>query len=121
MIEIMRCFLTKIVFDCKKEHDCLRDISYIFLPVPKTDPVSSRIEEISLSEFDLSLSEMRIMNMTRILQIEKSMRLHGQLQPVVARVHEIGYQLIDGFKRYVDKMIMQRRFFLPSLNQINTY
>lgn len=42
---------------------------------------------------------MRIMNMTRILRVEKSMRLHGQLQPVVARVHEGGYQLIDGFKR----------------------
>jgi ParB/RepB/Spo0J family partition protein len=61
--------------------------------------VSSRIEEISIAEFDLSLSGMRIMNMTRILQVEKSMRLHGQLQPVVARVHEGGYQLIDGFKR----------------------
>jgi ParB/RepB/Spo0J family partition protein len=42
---------------------------------------------------------MRIMNMARILQVEKSMRLHGQLQAVVARVHEGGYQLIDGFKR----------------------
>lgn len=40
------------------------------------------------------------MNMQRILQVEKSMRLHGQLQPVVARVHEGGYQLIDGFKRF---------------------
>lgn len=37
--------------------------------------------------------------MGRILQVEKSMRLHGQLQPVVARVHEGGIQLIDGFKR----------------------
>jgi ParB family chromosome partitioning protein len=62
--------------------------------------VSSRIEEISLPEFDLSLSGMRIMNITRILQVEKSMRLHGQLQPVVARVHEGNYQIIDGFKRY---------------------
>jgi len=35
----------------------------------------------------------------RVLQIEKSMRLHGQLQPVVERVHKRGYQLIDGFKR----------------------
>jgi ParB family chromosome partitioning protein len=43
---------------------------------------------------------MRIMNMTRILKVEKSMQLHGQLQPVVARVHERGYQLIDGFKRF---------------------
>jgi len=42
---------------------------------------------------------MRIMNMTRILQVEKSMQVHGQLQPVVARVYEGGYQLIDGFKR----------------------
>ena len=58
------------------------------------------IKEIPLPEFDLSLSVMRIMNMTRILQVEKSMRLHGQLQPVVARVHEGGYQLIDGFKRF---------------------
>jgi ParB/RepB/Spo0J family partition protein len=42
---------------------------------------------------------MRIMNMPRILKVEKSMRLHGQLQPVIARVYEGGYQLIDGFKR----------------------
>jgi ParB family transcriptional regulator, chromosome partitioning protein len=62
--------------------------------------VITQIEEIELSEFDLSLSEIRIMNMSRILQVEKSMRVHGQLQPVVARVHEGGFQLIDGFKRY---------------------
>jgi ParB family chromosome partitioning protein len=42
---------------------------------------------------------MRIMNMDRILQVEKSMRVHGQLQAVVARVHDGGIQLIDGFKR----------------------
>ncbi|GAJ09487.1 unnamed protein product, partial [marine sediment metagenome] len=52
-----------------------------------------------LAEFDLSLSGMRMMNMTRVLQVEKSMRLHGQLQPVVARVHNGNYQMIDGFKR----------------------
>ena len=61
--------------------------------------MNPRIEEIPLSEFDLSLSEMRIMNMSRILQIEKSMSVHGQLQAVVARVHAGGIQLIDGFKR----------------------
>jgi len=27
------------------------------------------------------------------------MRLHGQLQPVVARMHKGGVQLIDGYKR----------------------
>jgi len=62
--------------------------------------VSPRIEEIPLAEFDLSLSGMRIMNPARILQVEKSMRLHGQLHPVVARVCAEGYQMIDGFKRY---------------------
>lgn len=59
-----------------------------------------QIEDIALGDFDLSLSEIRIMNMARILQVEKSMRVHGQLQAVVARVHNGGYQLIDGFKRY---------------------
>lgn len=39
------------------------------------------------------------MNMARILEVEKSMRLHGQLQPVVARIHQGGVQLIDGYKR----------------------
>ena len=68
--------------------------------------MNTRIEEISIDKFDLSLSGMRIMNMTRILRVEKSMRLHGQLQPVVARIHEGGYQIIDGFKRYANKMIM---------------
>ena len=71
---------------------------YIFTGI-KTNPVTPIIQEIPLTEFDLSLSGMRIMNMTRVLQIEKSMRLHGQLQPVVARVHEGNYQIIDGFKR----------------------
>jgi ParB/RepB/Spo0J family partition protein len=61
--------------------------------------VNIKIQEIPLSEFDLSLSGMRIMNMDRILQIEKSMRLHGQLQPVVVQVHEGILTLIDGFKR----------------------
>lgn len=62
--------------------------------------VNTIIQEISLSEFDLTLSELRIMNHARILQVEKSMQLHGQLQPVVARVYHGGYQLIDGFKRF---------------------
>jgi ParB family transcriptional regulator, chromosome partitioning protein len=58
------------------------------------------IEEIPLTGFDLSLSEIRVMNHTRIRQVEKSLSLHGQLQPVVARLHDQGCQLIDGFKRY---------------------
>jgi ParB family chromosome partitioning protein len=61
--------------------------------------VHPTIEDIPLAEFDLSLSGMRIMNPTRIRQVEKSMRLHGQLQPVIACVHEQGTLLIDGLKR----------------------
>lgn len=62
-------------------------------------PVKPVIEEIPLCELDLSLSSMRVMNLARIEQVERSMQLHGQLQPVIARVCEQGYQIIDGFKR----------------------
>jgi len=62
--------------------------------------MSIKIEDISISEFDLSLSSVRIINPARILQVEKSMRVHGQLQPVIVRVHDNKYQLIDGFKRF---------------------
>jgi len=62
-------------------------------------PVKPVIEEIPLSEFDLSLSSMRVMNLARIEQVERSMQLHGQLQPVVARINGSGYQIIDGLKR----------------------
>ena len=68
-----------------------------------------KIEEIPLSKFDLSLSEMRVMNIARIELIEKSMRLHGQLQPVVARVHEGKYQIIDGLKRYYNAVDLMMR------------
>ena len=61
--------------------------------------MSSRIEQISITEFDLSLSSMRLMNPDRIAGLEKSMKVHGQLQPVIARVYEGGVQMIDGFKR----------------------
>jgi len=62
--------------------------------------MSTIIQEIPLSEFDLSLASVRIINPARILQVEKSMRIHGQLQPVIARVDQNKYQLIDGFKRF---------------------
>lgn len=69
--------------------------------------MSYRIEEIPLSEFDLSLSAMRVMNIARVAQVEKSMRMHGQLQAVVARLYNGSFQLIDGFKRlYVAQDLM---------------
>jgi len=71
----------------------------LLLPGEKSTPVHNQIREIQIGEFDLSLGKMRIMNMSRVMQVEKSIRLHGQLQPVVARVYKGGVQLIDGFKR----------------------
>jgi ParB/RepB/Spo0J family partition protein len=62
--------------------------------------MSTLIQDIPLGEFNLSLASVRIINPARILQVEKSMRVHGQLQPVIARVHEDKYQLIDGFKHF---------------------
>ena len=103
--------------DCKDVHVRLKKSHSLLLPGEKTDPVRPRIEDIPLSKFDLSLSGMRIMNMPRVLQVEKSMRLHGQLQPVIVRVHDNKYQLIDGFKRYVEKMIMQREVPVLTINQ----
>ena len=61
--------------------------------------MSTRVEEIGITEFDLSLLSMRLMNLDHIAGLEKSMKVHGQLQPVIARLYEGGVQLIDGFKR----------------------
>lgn len=58
------------------------------------------IKTIQLEEFDLTLMELRILNHGQALKIERSLAVFGQLQPVVARYCEGGYQLIDGFKRF---------------------
>jgi ParB family transcriptional regulator, chromosome partitioning protein len=58
-----------------------------------------RIEVIPTLALDLSLSDLRIMNIGRIEQIKPSMRHQGQLQPIIVRAYEGGYQVIDGFKR----------------------
>jgi ParB family transcriptional regulator, chromosome partitioning protein len=62
--------------------------------------MNTTIDDIPLCGFDLSLSEIRVMNHKRICQVEKSLRLHGQLQPIVARIDGKDCQIIDGFKRY---------------------
>ena len=58
------------------------------------------IENIPLDKFDLSLTGIRVINHSRIRQVQKSMSVHGQLQPVVARICPEGYQIIDGLKRF---------------------
>ena len=67
-----------------------------------------RIEVIPTLALDLSLSDLRIMNVSRKEQIEQSMRHQGQLQPIIVRVHEGGHQVIDGFKRVCAAMDLMR-------------
>ena len=55
---------------------------------------------------------LRIMNMPRILQVEKLMRLHGQLQAVVTRLHNGNLQIIDGLKRCYSHSWVSRRLAL---------
>jgi ParB family transcriptional regulator, chromosome partitioning protein len=62
--------------------------------------MNTAFEDIPLGKFDLTLSGIRITNHSRIRQVEKSMAIHGQLQPVIARLCTEGHQLIDGFKRF---------------------
>ena len=58
-----------------------------------------KIQEIPTDKFNLSLSEMRIINPESVRHIQDSMHLNGQLQPMVARPCEGKYQVIDGIKR----------------------
>jgi ParB-like chromosome segregation protein Spo0J len=58
------------------------------------------VKMIGLDLFDTSLSVYRLLYPTQIKWMKQSLERMGQLQPVVARETEKGYQLIDGFKRY---------------------
>jgi ParB family chromosome partitioning protein len=58
------------------------------------------LKTISLELFDTSLSVYRLAFPSQIKQMKRSLERVGQLQPVIARESESGYQLIDGFKRY---------------------
>ncbi len=81
--------------------------------------MSTSLEDISLEVFDLSLSGIRMINQARIRQVEKSLLLHGQLQPVIARIHPGGCQLIDGFKRYYAAQNMQMESLQSRLLKID--
>ena len=79
-----------------------------------------RIEVIPTLALDLSLSDLRIMNVSRKEQIEQSMRHQGQLQPIIVRVHEGGHQVIDGFKRVyaaLDLMIVNMECYLVDVDE----
>ena len=60
------------------------------------------------------------MNVSRKEQIEQSMRLQGQLQPIIVRVHDGGHQVIDGFKRVyaaMDLMLMDMECYLVDVDE----
>jgi len=60
------------------------------------------------------------MNVPRKEQLEQSMRLQGQLQPIIVRVHEGGHQVIDGFKRVyaaMDLMIVDMECYLVDVDE----
>jgi ParB family transcriptional regulator, chromosome partitioning protein len=58
------------------------------------------IETILLSDLDPCFSSLRIVNQSRVKQMEDSLALHGQLQPLIVRRLEDKFQIIDGLKRY---------------------
>jgi len=65
------------------------------------------LKNIELDAFDTSLSSYRLLFPGQIKMMKQSLERVGQLQPVIARQTGESYQLIDGFKRYANKMIMQ--------------
>jgi ParB family chromosome partitioning protein len=82
--------------------------------------VLPRIEVIPTLALDLSLSDLRIMNVSRIEQIEQSMRHQGQLQPIIVREYEGDYQVIDGFKRVyaaMDLMIEDMKCYVVDVDE----
>ncbi len=58
------------------------------------------IETILLTDLDPCFSSLRIVNHSKIKQMEHSLSIHGQLQPLIVRRHEELFQIIDGLKRY---------------------
>jgi ParB family chromosome partitioning protein len=61
--------------------------------------MNSLIQDIPVDKFDLSLSRMRIISPKSVSRIQDLMHLHGQLQPIVVRSVDGGFQVIDGIKR----------------------
>lgn len=57
------------------------------------------IEDRSISEIGEKYAALRIISPSADAAMEKSIRAYGQLSPVVCARAEIGYELIDGFKR----------------------
>lgn len=62
---------------------------------------------IRITQIEDSFSHFRLTIPSRIASMQSSLSTSGQLQPVVARSHGEGYQLLDGFKRYYAALALQ--------------
>ena len=63
-------------------------------------------ERIAIEKIDISLCVMRLTRPDQISSMHDSLHRLGQLNPVVVRTIESGYQLLDGFKRYYASLEM---------------
>lgn len=57
-------------------------------------------KSIKLDQLDVSLSDLRITRLGEQEKMCRSLRQSGQLNPVLVRITDNRYQLLDGFKRY---------------------
>lgn len=57
-------------------------------------------QHVSIEKIGDNLSSFRLTTPSRIAAMQTSLNTSGQLQPVVVRGYEGGYQLLDGFKRF---------------------
>lgn len=55
---------------------------------------------LHMKDMNMDFSRFRFCSPSRLAHMERSLSLSGQLQPVIVRPKEKGYQLLDGFKRF---------------------
>ncbi|GAB3348705.1 hypothetical protein GCM10027566_04330 [Arachidicoccus ginsenosidivorans] len=68
--------------------------------------MKAHLQDVSIDNFDLSLSRLRISKPNQVTDVEIRMTKQGQLQPLAVRQANGRYQIIDGFKRYYAAMEM---------------
>ncbi len=99
MIDSHLCkYYGRIVVDCKDGH--VRYWTSVGILLPRKNQYSWMPEKIAIEKIDTSLSVLRLTRPVQIRSMQDSLDRLGQLNPVVVRRTQSGYQLLDGFKRY---------------------
>jgi len=57
-------------------------------------------KQIKLEDLDPSLSSLRITRPKDLVRVRQSLERSGQLNPIVVRLLDERFQILDGFKRY---------------------